>query len=318
MAFLVARKPPDPGTAAQVEAEARLALGHLVMARWAFLGLALVLLLLWAGPGHDLRVMLAGLSLIVPFAAYNYWLARRLRAGRVAPWLNYLNVTSDLALVTLYLLLLSQRTSPLDMVTSSLNLGYPLIMLYAAFRLDQRLLLYSLALALVLYNGLYFLRAGGIAPELLTMAPTLGGWGQVARSLILTLFGLGLMMIPQTVRHLLGRQQELFNAHQALEERYRQELETEVEQKTQVLRQANRELEKALADVKTLQGLLPICARCKKIRDEGGQWHSMESYIASRTTANITHGLCRDCLKILYPDFSEDVLADLEQPDPES
>lgn len=306
------------GTAAQVEAEARLTLGRLVLARWAFLGLALVMLLLWAGPAHDFRVLLAGASLIVPFAAYNFWLARRLKSGRISPWLNYLNVTSDLLLVTLYLFLLSQRTSALDMVTSSLNLGYPLVMLYAAFRMDKRLLIYTLILAVVLYNGLYFSQARGISPDLVALAPTLGAWGQVARSLIMGLFGLGLLMVPLTVRSLLGRQQELFTAHEALEQRYREELETEVEQKTLVLRQANRELQKALDDVKTLQGLLPICSRCKKVRDEAGQWHSMENYIASRTTANITHGLCRECLQILYPEISAEVLADLDRRDSES
>ena len=63
------------------------------------------------------------------------------------------------------------------------------------------------------------------------------------------------------------------------------------------------ELQKALAEVKTLSGLLPICAGCKKIRDEKNYWHQVESYVAKHTNVTFTHGLCPDCLKRLYPDY---------------
>ena len=61
------------------------------------------------------------------------------------------------------------------------------------------------------------------------------------------------------------------------------------------------QLQAALAEVHTLSGLLPICAACKKIRDEAGQWHGIESYIADRSTAQFSHGFCPDCLERLYP-----------------
>ncbi|MFZ5586088.1 MAG: hypothetical protein ACOZHQ_09185 [Thermodesulfobacteriota bacterium] len=301
----------DPTTL--VEAEARVALGRLVMARWAFLGVCLVMLGIWAGPGQGPGVLLAMVSLLIPFGAYNYWLSRRLKAGRVAPWLNYLNTASDLLLISLYLLMLSYRNSPLDMVTSSVNLVYLLIMLYAAFRLDKRLLTFTLVLALVCSNTLYFTRIGDLPPEIFAQAPTLGPWGQVARSLILLIFGLALWIIPQTVRALLDRQAELFNAHQDLESRYRMDLEREVSEKTAELSQANRELQKALAEVKTLRGLLPICSRCKKIRDEAGHWQAMETYLAARTPVSITHGLCQDCFTAIYPDISQEVMAHLKE-----
>lgn len=298
---------------AQVEAEAKVALGRLARARWAFLVMGVVMLGLWARFGEAPGVVLAVLSLLIPFAAYNFWLSRRLKAGRVAPWLNYLNVTCDLLLVSLYLLILSYRNSPLDMVASSINLGYPLIVLYAAFRLDRRLLLYTLALALVCSNTLYFLRAGGITPEILVQAPTLGPWGQVSRSLVMSILGIGLWMIPQTIRALLDRQAELFEAHQSLEARYRQDLEREVEAKTAKLSKANHGLQKALAEVRTLRGLLPICAKCKKIRDEDGQWQAMETYISARAPVNITHGLCENCFSAIYPDITQEVLAHLKE-----
>lgn len=56
-------------------------------------------------------------------------------------------------------------------------------------------------------------------------------------------------------------------------------------------------LEKALREVKTLSGLLPICAHCKKIKDENNQWHQLESYVRAHTNADFTHGYCPECYK---------------------
>jgi ABC-type nitrate/sulfonate/bicarbonate transport system substrate-binding protein len=61
------------------------------------------------------------------------------------------------------------------------------------------------------------------------------------------------------------------------------------------------ELQQALAQVKTLSGLLPICASCKKIRDDRGYWNQVEIYIRDRSGANFTHSICPDCSKKLYP-----------------
>ena len=63
------------------------------------------------------------------------------------------------------------------------------------------------------------------------------------------------------------------------------------------------ELQAALAEVKTLSGLIPMCANCKKIRDDQGYWNQVENYIAARTDASFTHGICPECAKILYPDL---------------
>jgi PAS domain S-box-containing protein len=61
-------------------------------------------------------------------------------------------------------------------------------------------------------------------------------------------------------------------------------------------------LQEALSQVKVLSGLLPICASCKKIRDEKGQWNSIERYIRERSDARFTHGICPDCAHRLYPE----------------
>lgn len=65
------------------------------------------------------------------------------------------------------------------------------------------------------------------------------------------------------------------------------------------------ELEEALTKVKTLSGLLPICANCKKIRDDEGTWHSMEVYVRERSDADFSHGVCPDCMRELYPWYVE-------------
>ncbi len=71
----------------------------------------------------------------------------------------------------------------------------------------------------------------------------------------------------------------------------------------EMVRERTRELERALQEVKTLRGLIPVCARCKSIRDDKGYWKRMEDYLRSHSEADITHGLCPDCAKKLYPDL---------------
>jgi len=62
------------------------------------------------------------------------------------------------------------------------------------------------------------------------------------------------------------------------------------------------ELREALARIKTLSGLLPICAGCKKIRDDKGYWSQVDSYITLHSGTRFTHSLCPDCLKKYFPD----------------
>lgn len=63
------------------------------------------------------------------------------------------------------------------------------------------------------------------------------------------------------------------------------------------------DLQSALKRVKQLSGLLPICASCKKIRDDKGYWNQIESYIRTRSEADFSHSICPDCAKKLYPDL---------------
>jgi len=65
------------------------------------------------------------------------------------------------------------------------------------------------------------------------------------------------------------------------------------------------ELQAALAKVNKLSGLLPICASCKKIRDDKGYWNQIESYIREHSEAEFSHGICPECVKKLYPGLHE-------------
>jgi ligand-binding sensor domain-containing protein len=70
-------------------------------------------------------------------------------------------------------------------------------------------------------------------------------------------------------------------------------------------RELDRRVEEALAHVKVLSGLLPICASCKKIRDDRGYWNKLEQYIGDHSQAAFSHGICPDCVRRLYPDVAE-------------
>lgn len=86
-------------------------------------------------------------------------------------------------------------------------------------------------------------------------------------------------------------------------EKYKDSLEELVEERTRQLRDSNRDLENALGSVKTLNGLLPICSGCKKIRNDKGYWEQIELYVSEHTNADFSHGLCPECAAKLYPEY---------------
>lgn len=67
-----------------------------------------------------------------------------------------------------------------------------------------------------------------------------------------------------------------------------------------ILEERTEKLEKALVEVKTLSGLLPVCSSCKKVRDKNDNWNPMEEYIKEYSEATITHSICPDCQRDLY------------------
>jgi AmiR/NasT family two-component response regulator len=71
------------------------------------------------------------------------------------------------------------------------------------------------------------------------------------------------------------------------------------------LRRINRELEQAQQRANILEGFLPICASCKKVRDDQGYWQQVEAYISQHSNIQFSHGICPDCIRILYPEFAD-------------
>jgi ABC-type uncharacterized transport system substrate-binding protein len=83
-------------------------------------------------------------------------------------------------------------------------------------------------------------------------------------------------------------------------------LEKKVAERTHLLEKEKEKLQETLDQVKTLQGLLPICASCKKIRDDKGYWNQIESYISRHTDTVFSHGLCPQCISKLYADLHDE------------
>ena len=74
----------------------------------------------------------------------------------------------------------------------------------------------------------------------------------------------------------------------------------------QILEERKQLIQETLATVKTLRGLLPICAACKKIRGDNGYWNQLEAYIEAHSDAEFTHGLCPECRRTIFPELSHD------------
>ena len=124
--------------------------------------------------------------------------------------------------------------------------------------------------------------------------------------------GLGtLCVIDQTPRRLTEAQG---NALQALARKVVSELE--LRRTSRLLQKANltqqhliKELEDALAQIETLEGIIPICANCKNVRNDSGYWQQVEAYVTLHSKATFSHGVCPSCMNILYPEYDGDVQA---------
>jgi hypothetical protein len=85
----------------------------------------------------------------------------------------------------------------------------------------------------------------------------------------------------------------------------RKHAEEELQRYSAELEKSNNELKDALANIKQLTGMLPICASCKQIRDDKGYWKSVESYISEHSKAVFSHGICPECEKKMYGDLDK-------------
>ncbi len=107
-------------------------------------------------------------------------------------------------------------------------------------------------------------------------------------------------LLLSTYENAIQKNNELRKAHNYLVETHHL-----LEQKNIELEKLNHNLQLALAEVKTLSGLLPICASCKKIRDDNGYWNQIEAYMSQKTDVQFTHGICPDCVKKYFPEAAK-------------
>ena len=97
------------------------------------------------------------------------------------------------------------------------------------------------------------------------------------------------------------RTAELVIAHKEAQET-NDRLRLEIDER----KRAEKALQKAFDEIRTLRGIVPICANCKKIRDDKGFWKQVEVYVQEHTEAVFSHGICVDCAQKLYPDIDLD------------
>jgi phosphoserine phosphatase RsbU/P len=102
-----------------------------------------------------------------------------------------------------------------------------------------------------------------------------------------------------------GADDYLVKPFDAAELRARVEVGRRMIEMRAVLADKVQELAQALEQVKTLRGIVPICANCKNVRDDQGYWNRVETYVREHTLAEFSHAVCPDCMIKLYPQFEE-------------
>lgn len=115
-----------------------------------------------------------------------------------------------------------------------------------------------------------------------------------------------LLVIPHTFQIALdAKDKKLENAarQQTLTNARLEKENLERKQAQEALEEEKKKLQDALMEIKTLSGLLPICASCKKIRDDSGYWNQIEIYISDHSDATFSHGICPECKINLYPEY---------------
>lgn len=75
-----------------------------------------------------------------------------------------------------------------------------------------------------------------------------------------------------------------------------------IQQQNARIEKQNRELKKQLSEINFLEGLLPICSNCRKVRGDDGSWSHFDDYVSRRSNLEFSHSLCADCAKMLYPE----------------
>ena len=108
---------------------------------------------------------------------------------------------------------------------------------------------------------------------------------------------------PQIIRSKVGVFLKLYQQRRLIEEQSKL-----LAEKVESLSALNKSLKEAMEQIKTLKGILPICAHCKKIRNDKGYWEQVEKFLEQNSDLGFSHGICPDCLKKHFPDMADDIL----------
>jgi len=190
-------------------------------------------------------------------------------------WFTGALVVGDTALTTLIIYLSGNASS-------DLYVTYFLIVLIAAFTTSLRQLIGLSTILCLAYGGILYFelnQAGSVDESHLLRIPVL--------LIMAAFYGVFAEMVRKERRQKAGLIDYIAALKQAEEEREK----------------LIRQLQDALANIKTLRGLLPICFSCKQIRDDKGYWNQIDTYIRDHTEAEFTHGICPPCAQKLYPDL---------------
>ncbi len=190
-------------------------------------------------------------------------------------WFTGALVVGDTALTTVIIYLSGNASS-------DLYVTYFLIVLLAAFTTSLKQLIALSSILCVAYGALLYFelsQSGAVDESHLLRIPVL--------LIMATFYGVFAEMVRKERRQKAGLIDHIAALKQAQEER----------------EQLIRQLQDALANIKTLSGLLPICFSCKQIRDDKGYWNQIDTYIREHTGAEFTHGICPACAKKLYPEY---------------
>lgn len=215
---------------------------------------------------HDVISALLFLAILLGLAPY-LWVRRGHLETGAAIWLGYAFFVATLGIAMLGTI----RVPALGF--------YLILVICAGYVFGRRAMAAMVVLSSLAVAGLILAQNGGWLP-VPDYRVTVTQW--VTATAFFACVG-GLTMAA--MRQIRGAQRR---AEQELAERRRAEAE---------LRETNKRLEEALHSVKTLKGLLPICAWCRKVREDAGYWSALESYVSARTDATFTHGICPDCQK---------------------
>ena len=193
-------------------------------------------------------------------------------------WFTGTLVVGDTALTTTIIYLSGNASS-------DLYVTYFLIVLIAAFTTSLKQLIGLSSILCLAYGGILYFelnQSGSVDESHLLRIPIL--------LIMAAFYGVFAEMVRKERKQKAGLIDYIAALKQAEEERER----------------LIGELQEALASIKTLSGLLPICYSCKQIRDDKGYWNQIEAYIGKHTEAEFTHGICPACAKALYPDLYRD------------